>query len=374
LPVSRNRAAKVYGESGRRAITILVKAIFLIKITLINPSVIIYGAPVFNKHRGFINYLFKTKKVVIIILQYGLQRIPEKRNRVKHLFIINPVAGKCKTLKLIPKIETYFKDNPNEYSIEITKYPGHATEIALDYASRGNFRIYSVGGDGTLNEVLNGMVASACSLAVIPSGSGNDFMKSIIDENDPLKLLGRTIHGKDRYIDIAKVNDRYFINIASLGFDAQVAQNTEKYKKLPLISGKMAYMLGIMATIMACKNHLTKIKVDDYQFESRTLLTAVGIGRFYGGGMMALPKAVIDDGLFDICHVEGMDRTSILRLFPKYMKGRHESIKKVHFYKGRRVEITPDGPIAMNVDGEVSMVDKAVFEIIPAGLKFVFPI
>lgn len=293
---------------------------------------------------------------------------------MKHLFILNPVAGKGRTLKLIPEINSCFENRHDEYIIETTKYPGHATEIAASYAAKGTYRIYSVGGDGTLNEVLNGMAGSLCSLAAIPSGSGNDFIKSLNFNSDMKNIITRTVEGEEHLIDYARINDKYFINITSMGFDAQVVRNTVGFKKLPLISGQAAYILGVLATILKCENNFLEIQIDESNIKTKSLLIAVGNGRFYGGGMLAVPDAKIDDGQFDICLIENMGRLKILLLLPKYMKGLHGSIKGVHFHRGKRVEITPLKPIAMNIDGEIDMVSKAVFEIIPKGLRFVVPI
>ena len=292
---------------------------------------------------------------------------------MRHLFIVNPVAGKGKTLGLIPEIELYCESNNYEYEIIITKYPGHATEIAKVNSTDQTMRIYSVGGDGTLNEVLNGMAGSCCSLAVIPSGSGNDFIKSIVGENPPKNIIKSTIEGVERLIDYARVNDKYFINIASVGFDAEVAYQSSHFKKLPLITGKMAYILAIFSSIIACRNHPMEIKVDDRVISGKTLLAAVGNGNYYGGGMLALPDARVDDGLYDICHVDAQKRLRILMLFPKFMKGQHASIKGVHFYRGKKVEITVSKPIPMNLDGEIILERKASFEIFPKSLRFIVP-
>jgi YegS/Rv2252/BmrU family lipid kinase len=293
---------------------------------------------------------------------------------MKHLFIVNPAAGKGKTMKRIPEITTYFQGTDEEYIIEVTKYPGHATEIASEYSSKDDYRIYSVGGDGTLNEVLNGMAKkSGSSLAAIPSGSGNDFIKSIDDSINMKDIIPRTIEGDVRRIDYAKVNDTYFINIASIGFDGQVVYNTQHFKRLPLISGKIAYILGILNTIIVCKKNTLEIKIDETYMKSKTLLIAIGNGKYYGGGIPIVPEAIITDGLFEICHTERMSRLKILHLFPKCMKGQHGGIKGVNFYKGKKVEIKSETPIVMNTDGEISFVNEAIFEIIPHGLNFIFP-
>lgn len=292
---------------------------------------------------------------------------------MKHLFIINPEAGKGKTLELVPEIRAYCESKDYEYEIAVTEYPKHATEIAKAHSAVQTLRIYSVGGDGTLNEVLNGMAGSGSSLAAIPSGSGNDFIKSITGTAIPANLIRSAVEGTERFIDYGKVNDKYFINITSIGFDAEVAYKASNFKKLPFITGKMAYVLGILTSIIKCKNHYMEIKVDDAVMSAKSLLAAVGIGRYYGGGFLALPEAEIDDGLFDICHVEAMKRTKILKLFPKYMKGLHAALKGVHFYRGKKVEIAVDKHIPMNLDGEIILVQKATFEIYPKSLPFVIP-
>ena len=292
---------------------------------------------------------------------------------MKHLFILNPAAGKGKTLKLLPAIKAYFAASEEDYAIEVTKYPCHATEIAAAYSSKETCRIYSVGGDGTLNEILNGMAGSGSSLGVIPAGSGNDFIKSIAPDSDLKSIIARTVEGTAKPIDIARVNDKFFINIASLGFDAQVAHTTQHFKKLPLITGKMAYILGILTTILQRKSNLLEIRIDDRFIKNDTLLIAIGNGKYYGGGILAVPEAEITDGLFDICLVDNISRMKILHLFPLYMKGQHGKISAVRFYKGKRVEIKSASPIAMNSDGEISIVKEAVFEILPKALSFIFP-
>ena len=152
-----------------------------------------------------------------------------------------------------------------------------------------------------------------------------------------------------------------------------MAYQTNYFKKLPLISGKTAYILGILNTIIIRSNENIELKLDDRVISGKTLLIAAGIGKYYGGGIKALPDAVIDDGMFDVCHVEAVPRLRILRLFPQYIKGLHGSIKGVHFYRSRKVEITAKKPIPLNRDGEIVLTREAVFEIFPRSLPFVMP-
>lgn len=292
---------------------------------------------------------------------------------MKHLFIINPVAGKGKALKLIPDIERVFKNHPEDYIIEITERPGHATEIVRSYVEKEIYRVYSMGGDGTLNEVLNGMAGSRSILGVIPCGSGNDFIKSIDNGRDIYEIIERTIQGKERLIDLAKVNGRYFANISSMGFDGEVVYNTSRFKKLPAVSGRMAYILGVFYSLIRCKNYHLNISIDGEHIETESLLTAIANGRYYGGGMMPAPEAVLDDGLLDVCLIKKVNRLKLLRFFPKFIKGTHGSIEEVSFYKGRRIEVKCNEDIFLNLDGEVSRVREAVFEVIPQGICIVMP-
>lgn len=295
---------------------------------------------------------------------------------MKHLFIINPAAGKGKTLELIPHIEKIFKSRDDEYVIEVTREAGHAVEIAKSYSISEEYRIYSVGGDGTLNEVLNGMAGSNSSLAVIPSGSGNDFIKNIYnfdkDEN-LIELLVKTINGKEKYMDIGKINDRCFLNISSVGFDAEVVNNSIKLKKLPFIGGKTAYLLGILLTVFRYNSHKLTINIDGKVIEENSLLTAVANGKYYGGGMKVAPKAQIDDGMFTICVIKEISKFRILTLFPRLIKGTHEDIKEVSFYSGANIKINSDKAIAFNIDGELLHGTEAKFQLIPSAIRIVLP-
>lgn len=292
---------------------------------------------------------------------------------MKHLFIINPKAGKGKALQLIPRIKEEFRNTNEEFIIEITKKAGHATELVRKYVSRENYRVYAVGGDGTLNEVLNGMVNSESCLGVIPSGSGNDFIRNIYKEKFPRNIIKEIINGDIEYIDLAKVDDRYFINISSIGIDAEVVNNAKNIKRFPFISGKLAYILSAIITILIYKYRDIDLTIDSKEIKIKNTLLAIANGRCYGGGMKVAPDADIQDGLLDICAIDKLSRAKMFILFPKLIKGEHHQIKEVTFYKGKKVTINSKEEVTVNIDGEIVKRKNITFEIIPKGVKFIIP-
>jgi YegS/Rv2252/BmrU family lipid kinase len=292
---------------------------------------------------------------------------------MKHIFIINPAAGKGKSLELIPFIEQCFKDKAEEFTIRVTEYAGHATEIAREYSSVEKCRIYSIGGDGTVNEVVNGIAGTDSVLGVIPTGSGNDFIRSYQEKFDVKDMIVSTINGEEKSIDLAKVNDKYFINISSIGFDANVVFNADKFKKVPGVTGSMAYLISIIYTIFQKKICHVKIDIDGKKMELKLLLVAVANGRYYGGGVLPTPEARIDDGLFDICMVSDLRRIQMLSLFPKYVKGLHADLKQVSFYKGKKISIESQDELCLNIDGEILAARTINFEILENAIKVIFP-
>jgi len=294
------------------------------------------------------------------------------------------MAGKGRPLKLIPVINDIFRARPDEkYAIELVKGPGHASSIASEYMDRGVDRIYSVGGDGTLNTIVNGMMRSghkgSCSLAAIPSGSGNDFIRSLQTGDSTFKynsldeLLIRMMDGSEKTIDVAKVNEDFYINIASLGFDGEVADMTNRLKRYPLFAGRFAYLSGVFITLVKCTRHKLRIDIDGNIMDEEVLLTAIANGKYYGGGMKAAPNADVSDGLLEICLIKRIGRLKIIMLLPKFIKGLHGSIPEVSFYKAARVEVTCRDETPVNIDGEVKHTKNTVFEIIPEAIRFVVP-
>lgn len=292
-----------------------------------------------------------------------------------HVFIVNPVAGKSRAYKMIDKIKDRFENFDQAYEIRITEAPGHAKKIAQESVLDNRpVRLYSVGGDGTLNEVLNGMAGSHAELGIIPCGSGNDAVRSFYNCTDPVELIKVLPTSPSALVDLGKFNDRYFINIASIGFDAEVVLKSRLFRKFPLLSGPMTYVLGVLAAIISLKKYRLKITIDDsLQVEKDFLLTIFANGSYYGGGMKASPTSKIDDGLLDFSLVDMVSRLKLMKFFPAFKKGEHLSMKEVFLTKGVRAVVESDKPFPLNIDGEVFTDTHASIELLPEALSVIIP-
>lgn len=299
-------------------------------------------------------------------------------NQPKHIFIINPKAGKGAAESLAKDLRQLFLSlSPSAMlgacEIVTTKARGHATTIARDFAARGRCRFYAVGGDGTLNEVLNGMAGTSSSLACIPCGSGNDFLHSILGDYRPEDLLKETILAEEVLIDAGSVSGRYFLNVASIGFDARATHRSEYFKGKPLISPKLAYYGGILASLHDLGATRVTIKEGARERQAAVFMMTVCNGRIYGGGYHIAPDALLDDGLFDVLEVAPLSILKIAQYLPKLKKGTHLGLPEIRFYRTDKLGLSSETEFALNVDGEPSFAREADFTIRAASIPMVIP-
>lgn len=253
----------------------------------------------------------------------------------KILFIVNPVAGGGKTLKIVPLIEKIMKENNISYEITLTNSPKDATRIAEDNAEKFS-TIVAVGGDGTVNEVAKGLINKRMgTLGIIPSGTGNDFVRILGIPNDPEKALLALINNKTKSIDVGKINGFSFLNISSIGFDTEVLIQSNKIKKK--IKSKISYLIGVLATLVYYKRKRVSLIIDNVEYKRNLVLLAVGNGRYYGGGLEILPMSINDDGYFHICLVKDISNLKMLALFPSIFKAKHIKYDKyVEIFKAKK--------------------------------------
>lgn len=290
---------------------------------------------------------------------------------MKILYIINPVSNGGRT----KKIEKFLREWPypegTEVQIRETKGPGEGREIAR--AEAVNFDVVcSVGGDGTLNEVASGLYeAGAGVLGIIPTGTGNDTMKSLGWSDDINEAVKRVVYGQVKEIDAGLADGHFFINIASIGFDAMVVKGTEKIKTK--VKNESAYTLSLIKTFFTYRNidYVELGSDEDVSAETSGFLEeseegnmghainslflfAVGNGRYYGGGFQVLPQAEFDDGYLDVCVVQNISRPKLMLLFPSIFKAKHaKHIKYVTMKKVKDYTVKPLEDFLLNLDGEL---------------------
>lgn len=272
---------------------------------------------------------------------------------MKNIFIVNPISGKGKTLKAVDRIKKVCEEENLDYEIYFTEYPKDATKIARKYRFTKNI-IYSVGGDGTLNEVLNGIVGTKNLLGVIPAGSGNDFYKTLskIDEEYPV-------------IDIGKVNDRYFINIISIGIDAEVANNVSLMKKRKVPTNQI-YNASLIYTFFKYKYKDIELSIDEKeQKKGKCTILTICNGQVYGGGYKIAPSAKLTDGYFDVYYVEKVNKPQLPSLINMLKQGIHEKHNKVHKSQATKIKFKCDKELVCNIDGEIMTAKKFNVKIIP---------
>jgi YegS/Rv2252/BmrU family lipid kinase len=274
-------------------------------------------------------------------------------------FVVNPVAGKGAGKNVFASIRGELEGRDIPYDVVETTAPGHATEAARSAATPV---VVSVGGDGTINEIANGLAGSTRTLGIIPAGSGNDFIKSVGVPRKPLQALHTLLQGVTRPVDIGTVRcsaaregggnfeTRLFVNGVGVGFDAAVAART---REIPVLSGTALYVLAVLQTLGRYVPPNFTIEFDGSSRESRGLLIAVGNGKCAGGGFYLTPEARVDDGLLDICSVEHKNILQILSLMPRVMRGKHHGVPGVKFFKEKRLTISADESFYVHADGEI---------------------
>ncbi len=298
---------------------------------------------------------------------------------MKHHFIINPAAGKGAFVSsLSEKIRVAAEARGVNYEIYITKAPADAVGFVENRlaSDEGRHRFYACGGDGTLGEVVNGAPTSRrAEFALIPIGTGNDFCRNF-DDRAAFFDIERQLVGDPMPIDLIRYNDRYCVNMLNIGFDCNVVERTVKFKKSRLIPSGMAYSVGVASTLLHKMTTDMHIELEDGEIIERPLLLmSVANGRFYGGGFRSNPRAVLNDGLFDVNIIEKVSRPTFLSLISSYKAGTHlETAAKYITYrqsKSLRMHFPQETPLC--VDGEIEHITELTATILPSATSFVVP-
>lgn len=279
-----------------------------------------------------------------------------------YTFIVNPEAGRGHGRKLLDPLRRELERRKVDFDLYVTTRAGQAIEFARNGAGP---TVVAVGGDGTLNEVANGLTGKHKAIGIIPAGSGNDFIKSLGTPRRMSDALDLILAGKIRRVDAGVISctatspgketvetrHRLFVNGVGVGFDAAVAA---KMRTIKFVGGTAVYVLAVLQTLGKYKAPRFRIASDGVERSMRNLLIAIGNGRCAGGSFYLTPDAVVDDGLLDLCVIEELSVPRILRLMPLVMLGRHRNVKEVSFLRARdRILIEAEELFFVHADGEV---------------------
>ena len=300
------------------------------------------------------------------------------------LVIYNPVAGRGRVKKHWPEVQQGLIDAGIEFDVAATSAPLDAVRLA-EKATTKYSTVIAVGGDGTVHEVVNGLLRASnegetITLGIVPLGNGDDFAKMI----PPQTLIGgkvfdwrvaveKIVQGQTKLFDVGRMSvdklyleqgnkPHYFMNGMDIGFGAQAALN---FTKVPsFLTGMAAYLAAIMKTLIDYRIPNVRIQIDDQEaFEQSTTMTAITNGRCFGSGFWVCPEAQVDDGLLDVMVTQSVGRLKILRLIPKIMKGTHVNEPILSNYRARRVVIKSQHSLVVEADGEIPYAQTRYLEV-----------
>jgi diacylglycerol kinase (ATP) len=288
--------------------------------------------------------------------------------------ILNPTAGHGNGLKALPQIEQLFTHEGVSFDLQQTERPGHGIELTRQAVRDGYAVIVAAGGDGTVNEVLNGLMLSKQEGLAIPPlgvlcvGRGNDFSGSMGIPTELEAGFRALLAGKRRIIDVGRVvggkypEGRYFGSCVGVGFDAIT---TIEVAKLPRWGGYLSFLLAVFKTVFLYnKAPLAQIEFDGKVVTQHSLLISVMNGRRLGGGFIMAPDSLPDDGLFDLCIAEQMSSFEVIKMIPHFTRGDQASQPTIKTGRAAKISITAqDGPLPAQTDGEIICVDGSRLEV-----------
>lgn len=310
----------------------------------------------------------------------------------KTLVILNPISGHGNGEKAWRQIQAALRVGGLDFDLARTTAPRSAVTLAENAKRSGYETLISVGGDGTVNEIVNGMMRASQgevtgTLGIISIGSGNDFVKSFAPQlgvaptgkhADWRPGVVRVLAGKTRVVDVGRVNvddltshgdaiTHYFVNCMDTGFGATVARHAHDFW---FLQGTPMYLAAVFKTLVRYTVPRVRVDLDDAHLEQTSTMIAVANGRCIGGGFWVAPNARNDDGLFDVMIAEGLGRIGILELLPKVMQGTHIYDPRVKYIQSSRVVIESPDTLVIESDGEIpfSGTRRAEIEILPQRL------
>ena len=302
-----------------------------------------------------------------------------RKNTIKTVFLVNPAAENGAAGRRWPELAHEAASLGLQGETRFSERPGHLTKLAREAAADADLLV-AVGGDGTVNEVVNGIAGLDVELALIPRGTGGDFVRTFgiprkLDRAVEVALRGRTRAidlGRGRYRSWAGEDEEsYFANIASAGMSGAIAKRTNETSKA--LGGKVSYAWATVAVFSRWRSDEVRVRVDGTEQAGRMHDVIVANGRYLGGGMKMVPEAEPDDGLLDVLLIGDLTKRDLLLTMPKTYRGKHLPHPKATLLRGTTVEIDAPEPLPVELDGEQPGTTPVRFEIVPRALRLRVP-
>ncbi len=267
--------------------------------------------------------------------------------------IANPTAGRSRSLRAATTARQALLAGGWETQIALTAAPGDAVRLARDAARGGCDAVFACGGDGTLSEVMTGLLDTGVPAGLIPAGTGNDFARTARVSLDPAGAARQALRGRPGPVDMLEINGGalWAINVLGVGFDVRVCQRINRRSRW--LGGAPAYLIAVAQELWDLRPTALKLRVDGQEWQGEALLAALCNAQSYGAGMRIAPQADLHDGLMDVVAVTAVGRLQFLQAFPRVFRGTHLTHPAVRLWRGRQVELETAEPVAVNVDGDL---------------------
>ncbi len=294
-------------------------------------------------------------------------------NGEKYFLIVNLIAGQGRCKAVLPRVKAALERMHIPYDLHYTNEPMEAAGAARMGIEAGFSRIVAMGGDGTVNEVANGLLGSTASLGVIPAGTGNDFVRMLGIPSDPVEAVRRLPTAKERTVDVGRVGeDRYFVNGLGIGIDAQVARDVLAMQRL---RGAPAYLYAAVKEVFRFEAFPVAVRGAGVAEDLRCLSLGVANGKYCGGGFMLAPRASVDDGLIDVAAIGDFPRAERLLRLPQARAGKHLKLSQVRYLQIPEVTVSSEAKLIAHMDGEPYDLPKPAFtvRVVPRALRVLVP-
>ncbi len=282
--------------------------------------------------------------------------------------VINPAAGAGRGLRVWRRLEAAFGLAQIDCRPHYSRSPEHSRLLAQSAAAEGYDAVVAVGGDGTINDAAAGTIGTGLPLAVVPAGTGNAYAHSLGQSAATDAVCRSLLNGQVRRLDVGQAGERIFVNMAGIGFDADVLQ---AFKRRRIVRGIPGYLLAGLQTMPEYRPPQVTLSTPAGTVSAQATVVAICNGPYYGGKLFMAPQADMTDGLLDICILDNLTRAEYFAIWYQLFSGRHVRHPKVKMLRAATITLESDRPVRYHCDGDLTGVTPCVIRVRPQALKVI---